>query len=249
VKGAYSGATGDRKGLFEQAHRGTLFLDELGEMPPAMQTSLLRVLEDGRVRPLGAERTTRVDVRIIAATHRRLDDMVGLGTFREDLMHRLDVVRIALPPLRERLDDLPLLAEHLLRRAGIQKRLTRDAWDTLFAWHWPGNVRELDNVLRAAALMNDTPTLTAEILEYALRPRREAWVIQPDPDARVTTRSASMLERMGRSWWRARALAEVLNVSGRTVNRDLQALMRDGLVECVGEARARRYRRRENGAR
>ncbi len=249
VRGAYSGAVNDHKGLFEQAHRGTLFLDELGEMPAPMQAALLRVLEDGRVRPLGAERTTRVNVRVIAATHRRLDDMVALGTFREDLLHRLDVVRIALPPLRERLDDLPALAEHLLRRAGIKERLTSDGWDALFAWNWPGNVRELDNVLRAAALMSDSPRLTADIIEYALRPRRDAWATQPAPEAKVTERAASMLQRMGRSWWRSRALAEALDVSGRTVNRDLRGLMRDGLVECVGEARARRYRRRSDDSR
>ena len=244
VRGAYSGAVRDHKGLFEQAHRGTLFLDELGEMPAPMQAALLRVIEDGRVRPLGADRTLRVDVRVIAATHRQLHDMVALGTFREDLLHRLDVVRIALPPLRERMDDLPALAEHLLRRAGIEKRVSSDAWDTLFAWAWPGNVRELDNVLRAAALMSDSPELTGEMIEYALRPRRQAWARSGEEGGpRVTARAASMLERMGRNWWRARTLAEVLNVSGRTVNRDLRRLMQDGLVECVGEARARRYRR------
>jgi serine/threonine-protein kinase PknK len=157
VRGAFTGAERPRAGLFEVAHGGTLFLDEIGEMSLGMQTKLLRVLEDGMVRPVGSERERKVDVRIIAATHRDLTEMVKARTFREDLFYRLDIIAVRIPPLRDRAEDVPLLVDHLLvKHAGEGKaRITAAAMDRLMAYAWPGNVRQLQNEVRRALLLSD----------------------------------------------------------------------------------------------
>jgi transcriptional regulator with GAF, ATPase, and Fis domain len=157
VRGAFTGASATRAGLFDVADRGTLFLDEIGEMPLAMQTKLLRVLQNGEVRPVGGERSRTVDVRIIGATHRDLEAMVAAGTFREDLFYRLNVVSIRIPPLRERREDIPLLANRFVTQhgAGRKVKLTRAALDRLAAFPWPGNVRQLENELRRALVLAD----------------------------------------------------------------------------------------------
>jgi transcriptional regulator with GAF, ATPase, and Fis domain len=162
VRGAFTGADGDRRGLFEIADGGTLFLDEVGEMSPAMQSKLLRVLQEGELRRVGAERGRKVDVRIVAASNRDLGRLVADGRFREDLYYRLNVVRVVLPPLRERREDIPLLVDHFLRKHAAQaqrppKKIARPALAKLCGYRWPGNVRELENeVLRAAALGGET---------------------------------------------------------------------------------------------
>jgi serine/threonine-protein kinase PknK len=157
VRGAFTGAERPRAGLFEVADGGTLFLDEIGEMSLGMQTKLLRVLEDGLIRPVGSERTRKVDVRVIAATHRDLSAMVKARTFREDLFYRLDIITVRIPPLRERPDDIPLLVDHLLERhAGQGKaRVTAAAMERLTAFNWPGNVRQLQNEVRRALVLSD----------------------------------------------------------------------------------------------
>jgi serine/threonine-protein kinase PknK len=157
TRGAFTGADRPRAGLFEIAHRGTLFLDEIGEMSLAMQSKLLRVLEDGQVNPLGAERGRSVDVRIIAATHRNLDEMVKTGRFREDLMYRLNVICIAVPPLRDRADDVPLLVRHFLDKhaKGRKISVTADAMKRLQRCAWPGNIRQLENEIRRAVVLCD----------------------------------------------------------------------------------------------
>jgi DNA-binding NtrC family response regulator len=156
VRGSFTGAVADKKGLFEQAHGGTLFLDEIGETSPAVQVRLLRTLELGELRPVGATQVRRVDVRVIAATHRDLERAVKEETFRQDLFYRLNVFRVAVPPLRERREDIPLLASHFLRavneRSGVSASLTPAALDALSAYAWPGNVRELENTLERVAL-------------------------------------------------------------------------------------------------
>jgi len=165
--GAYTGA--DRKGRegkFVAAHGGTLLLDEIGDMPLALQSKLLRVLQEQEVEPLGSNQVRRVDVRVIAATSRDLPAMVAVGSFRADLYYRLNVLPIRLPPLRERLDDLEALvealAEDIARRSGLpHKSLTADALELLASHDWPGNIRELRNVLEQATLMTDDPTLGA----------------------------------------------------------------------------------------
>jgi transcriptional regulator with PAS, ATPase and Fis domain len=158
VRGAFTGALRPRIGLFEAADGGTLFLDEIGEMSLGMQTKLLRVLEDGMVRPLGSERAREVDVRVIAATHRDLEQMVSERSFREDLYYRLNVIALPIPPLRERSSDIPLLVRHFLEKHGPADRkptIARDALEALTRHPWPGNVRQLENELRRALLLSD----------------------------------------------------------------------------------------------
>ncbi|WP_438001259.1 sigma 54-interacting transcriptional regulator [Sorangium sp. So ce185] len=156
VRGAFTGADRPRAGLFEVADRGTLFLDEIGEMSLAMQTKLLRVLEDGLVRPLGSDRARKVDVRVIAATHRDLDALVRARAFREDLFYRLNIITIRVPPLRERATDVPLIVQHLVAKHGRGPvRVTRGAMERLSAYGWPGNVRQLENEIRRAIVLCD----------------------------------------------------------------------------------------------
>jgi serine/threonine-protein kinase PknK len=157
VKGAFTGASSSRAGLFEVADGGTLFLDEIGEMPLSMQAKLLRVLQDGEVRPVGGDRSRHVDVRIVSATHRDLESMVKAGTFREDLLYRLNVMAIQVPSLRERAEDVPQLFSHLLAKhaPGKKLRVTRAAMDKLTGFAWPGNVRQLENEVRRATLLAD----------------------------------------------------------------------------------------------
>jgi transcriptional regulator with GAF, ATPase, and Fis domain len=165
-RGAYTNATSSRPGLFVAAHGGSLFLDEVGDMPPAMQVALLRALETSEIRPVGSTRTRQVDVRVIAATHSDLHELEAAGTFRTDLRYRLEVLHVRVPPLREHLEDLPELCEHLLdavrRQYGLpERRLSPDALEALARRTWRGNVRELRHVLANAALSAKGPAITA----------------------------------------------------------------------------------------
>jgi transcriptional regulator with GAF, ATPase, and Fis domain len=157
VKGAFTGASTTRAGLFDVADGGTLFLDEIGEMTLTMQSKLLRVLQDGEVRAVGGERARIVDVRIIGATHRDLEAMVAEGNFRQDLFYRLNVISLRVPPLRDRAEDVPLLVEHFVRKhaAGRPVRVTRGAMAKLCAFSWPGNVRQLENEVRRALVLGE----------------------------------------------------------------------------------------------
>ncbi|HKQ69195.1 MAG TPA: sigma 54-interacting transcriptional regulator, partial [Polyangiaceae bacterium] len=157
ARGAFTGADRARAGLFEVAHRGTLFLDEIGEMSLPMQAKLLRVLEEGEVHPLGTERSRRVDVRVIAATHRHLEQMVKEGKFREDLFYRLNVISIRIPPLRDRPDDIPVLVHHFIEKhgGGHKRRVSSEALLRLRRYPWPGNVRQLENEVRRAMVLSD----------------------------------------------------------------------------------------------
>lgn len=157
-KGSFTGAQARRTGRFEQANGGTLFLDEIGDMPAELQTRLLRVLADGEFYPVGGHTPVKVDVRIIAATHQNLETLVGQGRFREDLFHRLNVIRIHIPPLRERKQDIPLLLKHFLNQAAQElntevKILTAEAESYLSSLDWPGNVRQLENSCRWLTVM------------------------------------------------------------------------------------------------
>jgi len=171
VRGAYTGADADRPGLFRLAHGGTILLDEVGDMPPAMQAKLLRVLQDGRVRPVGGSAELAVDVRIVAATHSDLPSLVAEGRFREDLYWRLATAEVRVPPLRDRREDIPLLAEHLLSRlradagTGAGATLDRSALDALEACEWPGNVRQLQAVLARALLRSGGGTISLAQLD------------------------------------------------------------------------------------
>jgi serine/threonine-protein kinase PknK len=157
VKGAFTGASSTRAGLFDVADGGTLFLDEIGEMSLGMQAKLLRVLQDGEVRAVGSERSRRVDVRVIGATHRDLEAMVAARKFREDLFYRLNVITLHVPPLRDRREDIPLLVDHLVKKHGADRavKVTRAAMAKLVGFPWPGNVRQLENELRRALVLTD----------------------------------------------------------------------------------------------
>jgi transcriptional regulator with GAF, ATPase, and Fis domain len=157
VKGAFTGAVAQRVGLFDVADGGTLFLDEIGEMPPSMQVKLLRVLQDGEVRPVGGNKAHKVDVRIICATHRDLEKMVAEGNFREDLYYRLNVVSVRVPPLRDRAEDIPVLLAHFIEKYAADKRIgiAPSAARRLLSFGWPGNVRQLENEVRRAVVLAD----------------------------------------------------------------------------------------------
>jgi two-component system response regulator PilR (NtrC family) len=167
VRGAFTGAIADREGLFVAAHGGTLFLDEIGEIPPALQVKLLRVLQERRVRPVGGTTERDVDVRVIAATNRDLEAEVARGTFRRDLYYRLNVISIALPPLRHRREDIPLLIDHFVARFARElgkpiEGLTPDALTVLCNYRYPGNVRELENLIERAVTLSQASRLGTE---------------------------------------------------------------------------------------
>lgn len=173
VRGAFTGATRDRPGLFVEAHRGTLFLDEIAELPLAMQVKLLRALQEREVRPVGAERTVKADVRVIAASHRSLPEEVAAGRFREDLFYRLNVVHLALPSLAQRREDIPLLAQHFL--ASLAQRYGKavggfapGALELLVAAPWPGNVRQLQNVVEKCVVLCPGALVPPALVERAL---------------------------------------------------------------------------------
>jgi transcriptional regulator of acetoin/glycerol metabolism len=239
IRGAFTGALRSRRGLIRRAHGGTLFLDEVGDMPPDMQMALLRVLQERLVRPVGSSREHAVDVRVLSATNRDLDALVRSGRFRKDLYHRLNVVSLRVPALRERLTDLAELSHHILERLEEPKTLHMDALPLLARYSWPGNVRELDNVLQASALLSDGPVVSPEVLAQALQGRERPRA--PGTD-RLPARAAQIMERLTKRWTSAPNLAEQLGVSTRTVNRELVALVDSGLVMADGQARARRYR-------
>jgi transcriptional regulator with GAF, ATPase, and Fis domain len=167
-KGAFTGAVGQRRGRFELAHGGTILLDEVGDVPASMQAKLLRVLQERRFERVGGTETIEVDVRIIAATNRPLRRLVKKGTFREDLFYRLNVVKIELPPLRERPEDIPLLAHHFLekyaRAAEAAKQLSPEAMQVLLNYRWPGNIRELENVIERLCVTCRDPLIGVQDL-------------------------------------------------------------------------------------
>ena len=152
MRGAFTGAVANRQGRFEQAHKGTLFLDEVGTMSPALQAKLLRVLQEREFERVGDSHPIKIDVRVIAATHSDLARMVAEGTFREDLYYRLNVIPVKLPALRERRDDIPLLVQHFLQKLSAElgrgpATMSQEGLRRLMAYHWPGNVRQLENVV------------------------------------------------------------------------------------------------------
>jgi two-component system nitrogen regulation response regulator GlnG len=171
-KGAFTGAAARTMGRFEQADGGTLFLDEIGDMPMEAQTRLLRVLQEGEYMTVGGRTPIKTDVRIIAATNKNLEEQIGQGLFREDLFYRLNVVPLRLPPLRERLEDVPDLVHHFLnlaRKTGLpQKTLQPDALDRLKRYHWPGNIRELENLVRRLTALYSQEVIGADIIESEL---------------------------------------------------------------------------------
>ena len=173
ARGAFTGAVSNREGLFQAAEGGTLFLDEIGDMPAPLQVKLLRVLQERKVRPLGSNRDIDIDVRIISATHRDLPKAMARGEFREDLYYRLNVVSLKIPTLAERTEDIPLLANHLLRQAAERHKpfvraFSTDAMKRLMTASWPGNVRQLVNVIEQCVALTSSPVISDALVEQAL---------------------------------------------------------------------------------
>lgn len=243
-RGSFTGAVGSRQGLFEVAHGGTLFLDEIGELSLDLQPKLLRALEHREIRRVGSNRPIKVDVRLVAATNRRLDEEVRAGRFREDLFYRLSVVRISLPPLRERIEDVPLLARHFLRQAPFNrgpdgeprvKGFTEEALTALMEYHWPGNVRELLNVVERATSFAEgdyieIDDLPPHILGPAVLSRGPGDRTQPDHHARIrrTFKDAkeAAVERFEREYLAAllRRTKGSLSAAAREANVDRKHL-------------------------
>jgi DNA-binding NtrC family response regulator len=170
-KGAFTNAMFRRVGRFEEAADGTLFLDEVGELAHPLQSKLLRAIQERTVERLGSNTPTRVDLRLIAATSRDLEEEVAQGRFREDLYYRLNVVTIELPPLRARRQDIPSLVQHFLRRGARQLAITPEALNMLCEYHWPGNVRELENTIERAVVLARAPVLDVSDIDLRHRPR------------------------------------------------------------------------------
>ena len=234
-RGAFTGAVQDKQGLFDTADGGTFFLDEVGDMTPALQVKLLRVVQEGTFTPVGDVTTRKVDVRVVCATNRDLDRMVKEGTFREDLYYRLMVIRLDMPPLRARKDDLPLLCDHFLARAAERsgdrrRRFTPEALRSLQAHDWPGNVRELENEIERMLVL--AGPLTSLLGEELLSPRirnRLAELPEGTGEARLGLPEAvERLERrmiraeLDRHAWNKTHAAEALGISRRNLIRKVQ---------------------------
>jgi DNA-binding NtrC family response regulator len=233
-KGAYTDAIRLKHGLFEVADRGTIFLDEIGEVTSPLQAKLLRVIETGVFRRLGGTADIRVDVRVIAATNRSLESMIQSGQFREDLYYRLNVFSLVVPPLRERRDDIPLLVEHFIRNSSIVAKrrvaVSAPAMEVLQRYHWPGNVRELENVIERALILCDGGSIEPEHLPLGVR-IEPAFRSESD-DQRLTT-----LEEVERRYIRRvleeckghrQKAAAILGISERNLYRKLKELESGG---------------------
>jgi two-component system response regulator PilR (NtrC family) len=214
MRGSFTGADANKKGLLEVAEKGTVFLDEIGEMSAVMQVKLLRVLQERRFRRVGGLEEITADIRVVAATNQDLSKAVAEGRFREDLFYRINVIGIALPPLRERREDIPLLAEHFLAKYSeqMEKAITgvsREAMDLLLNYDWPGNIRELENALERAVALEATPTILPDSLPASIR---------------------------GESMKAAAAPQEALPESGFDLEEHVQKIERDYIAEALKRA-------------
>jgi DNA-binding NtrC family response regulator len=227
VRGAFTGALTARRGLFDEAHHGTLFLDEIGDLSLPLQAKLLRVIQEHRIKPVGANEEHEVDVRLVCATHQNLEAMVQAGTLREDLYYRLNVVSISLPPLRERREDIPLLVRHFLRKQELETgqlapAVSQATGQMLAAYAWPGNVRELENVVERAVLLSTQGVITPDALPPRLHgPQKEAAPPSPETglrhlDSVIEDYVRRVLEHAGGNRTRA---AQILGISRRTLHR------------------------------
>ena len=254
-KGAFTGADEHRAGLFEVADGGTLFLDEIGELPKSLQSRLLRALESGEIRRVGDNHPIMVDVRVVCATHRSLEDMVKTGDFREDLLFRINTFEIAIPPLRDRRDDIPVLVEHFVRQSRPQAPAgavvaDAEALTALAVHHWPGNIRELANVVEhALVLCDELPLVVAHLPARfgTLRPATEpvaasvslpaigpvssplASAGPPRPESLRELEMRAILEGLERNKGNKARTAEELGISLKTLYNKLHQLNEGGL--------------------
>ena len=233
VKGSFTGAYRDKRGKLQMAHGGTLFLDEVGEMSLRMQALLLRFLETGEIQSVGAhEETAHADVRVVAATNRNLPERVAAGEFREDLLYRLRVIHIHVPPLRERREDIPLLVAHLLKRSERPMEVSEDAMLLLQRYRWPGNIRELENAIERAVLLAEGPQISSSDLalgevsttQMSGGDANPVIKIPPTGIALEEIERQAIIEALKMSNWVQKDAAELLAISPRVMNYKIKTL-------------------------
>ncbi len=244
IRGAFTGADSNKRGLIDTAEGGTAFFDEIGDLPLDMQVKLLRLLQEREYRPVGSLQTRKVDMRVIAATHRNLEQRVAAGRFRQDLFYRLNVGRIRLPALRDRKEDIPLLVNHFLESMGAAMHLTGRALQLMLSYDWPGNVRELKNAIERAVMLNSGPELdiadlptaiqnhgkAADLGQLALAVEDESGVVPPvfqlQPPATVVplleTEKRAIMEALGFTKGDRGRAARLLKISRTTLYRKLK---------------------------
>ncbi len=228
-KGAFTGAVGSKPGRMEMANSGTLFMDEIGELAPAVQAKLLQVLQDGQFSRIGAQEDKRVDVRFIFATNRDLEEEILAGTFREDLFYRINVVNLILPPLRERLEDIPVLMDFFLRKHNEKfncraKPLSQPALQRLQEYHWPGNIRQLENLMKRYVVLGSEDTVLAElnerepdIFKFTVPPNTEVSLKQITRQAVRQVERKVILKIVEANGWNRKRAAKLLNISYRAL--------------------------------
>jgi Nif-specific regulatory protein len=225
-KGAFTGALAQRKGRLEIADGGTLFLDEIGELSPPLQVKLLRVLQEREFERVGGTRTIKVDIRLLTATNRNLEDLIARGLFRQDLFYRLNVLQMQMPPLRERNEDIPLLAKYFVRRYGekCKRQITRisaEAQKRLLTYDWPGNVRELENAMERAVVLGTTDTILLEDLPEAILENETRSMAAPTKyhEAVAETKKQIILQAMNQSKGNYTDAARLLGVHPNYLHR------------------------------
>lgn len=223
VKGSFTGAVSNKKGLFEMAQNGSIFFDEIGNIPIDTQAKLLRVIQEKEFMRLGGVETLKADVRIIAATNANLEEEVQKGEFREDLYYRLNVITVGLPPLRQRTEDIPLLVRHFLAKYSDEndkdlEDVDSNAMEILMDYHWPGNVRELENVLERAAVLSSGPSLSVDLLPAAVREPNSS----PTPMTTMPTNGLSFKEAI--TSYERQLIVRALQRSGGVQKRAAQLL-------------------------
>lgn len=243
VRGAFTGATTSKPGKFELANGGTIFLDEIGDMSPELQVKILKVLEDREFDRVGGTKTTKVDVRIIAATHRNLEEEVEKGVFRADLLYRLEVIPITLPRLRDRRPDIPLLSSHFLAEFNLDKNksveeVSHEAMQIIKGYCWPGNVRELKNMIERLVVLNENGIITIEDLPKKMREKKEAPTlprIDISPDGICLNTAVNEFEKalicqsLERTKWVKNKAAKLLQLNRTTL---VEKIKRYHLQEC-----------------
>ena len=236
VKGSFTGAYRDKPGKLQVAHRGTIFLDEVGEMTLRMQAMLLRFLENGEIQSVGSDgHTTRVDVRVVAATNRNLPELIASGQFREDLMYRLRVIHLEVPPLRERRADIRPLIAHFVRKTGRFVTFTEEALQLLVRHRWPGNVRELHNVVEQAVLMTDRDVVDVDQLPTAVRVTSPLLLPSRERRRQIADELYNAIVTGGYSFWDH---IYPLFLSRDITRHDMRELVRRGLSTTRGNYRA-----------